>query len=108
MKKLLMVTALAFAVGSTAQAQSTDTVGHCISDGFYGNEPNIIDPYAPGGPADQDPGTVARRVVPSQSPGPWVNNPTDPDNPTMGNSLGYYHELFEGGGLATLSDFCPF
>ena len=108
MNRHLMVTALALAVASTAQAQPTDTVGHCISDGFYGNQPNIIGPYAPGGPADQETGTVAGRVVPSQSPGPWVNNPSDPDNPTMGNSLGYYHDLFEGGALADLSGFCPF
>jgi hypothetical protein len=52
------------------------TVGDAISDGFYGNEPNIVDPYAPGGPSEQDPGTQAGRVVPSQSPGPKV---TDPD-----------------------------
>ena len=35
-----------------------------------------------------------RRITcsPSQSPGPWVNNPTDPDNPTRGRSVGGFHQ----------------
>jgi len=32
-------------------------------------------------------------VLPSQSPGPWVNNPTDPDNPTMATPLGQLIKL---------------
>ncbi len=51
------------------------TQGDAISDGFYGNEPNIVDPFAPGGPNEQEPGSQAGRVVPSQSPGPKVTNP---------------------------------
>ena len=62
------------------------TVGNCISDILYGNEPNIIG--APGGPAEQLPGTKGGRVVPTQSPGPFVNVPSDPSNPKPGDSVG--------------------
>jgi|SRR5687768_4499078 len=63
-------------VHDTLVAGSTEgTVGDFISDGFYGNEPNIVDPFAPGGPSEQEPGTKGGRVVPSQSPGPKVTNP---------------------------------
>ena len=68
------------------------TVGNCLSDGVYGNEPNIEDPYAPGGPAEQEPGTKGGRVVASQSPGPSVNNPADPDNPFPGRSVGQFKQ----------------
>ena len=47
--------------------------GGCV-DNFYGNATN---PRASG-----------HGVLPSQSPGPWVNNPADPDNPTAGPSIG--------------------
>jgi hypothetical protein len=67
------------------------TVGDCISDGFYGNEPNIVDPFAPGGPAEQEPGTKDGRVVASQSPGPAVTNPDGTVRP--GNSIGDYQQL---------------
>ncbi|HET9810157.1 MAG TPA: hypothetical protein VFP53_00490 [Sphingomicrobium sp.] len=103
MKALILAALATGALAASADARPTDTIGYCISDGFYGNEPNLIDPYAPGGPSNQAPGTVAGRVVPSQSPGPFVNNPTDPDNPFRGSSLGDYHELFAGSGFA---DFC--
>ena len=56
------------ALGS-GNAQTSNTVGNCISDGLYGNEPNI-EPFAPGGPEEQEPGSQAGRVVPSASPGP--------------------------------------
>ncbi len=36
--------------------QSGPTVGDCISDGIYGNEPNMAN-GAPGGPAEQAPGS---------------------------------------------------
>lgn len=72
-------------------AQSGDTVGNCMSDGLYGNEPNMAD-GSPGGPAEQEPGTQAGNVLPSQSPGPWVNNPSDPDNPTRGRSAGQWNQ----------------
>jgi hypothetical protein len=31
-------------------------------------------------------------VVPSQSPGPFVNNPADPDNPFRGRSVGGFRQ----------------
>lgn len=72
----------------SAGAQSNDgNVGNCMSDMLYGNEPNMAD-GTPGGPEEQEPGTQAGNVLPSQSPGPWVNNPDDPENPTWGNSAG--------------------
>ena len=67
--------------------QSGLTVGNCMSDILYGNEPNMAG-GTPGGPAEQEPGSQAGNVLPSQSPGPFVNNPTDPDNPTIGRSAG--------------------
>ncbi len=73
------------------------TVGDCISDGFYGNEPNIVEPFAPGGPAEQEPGTKGGRVVPSQSPGPKVTNPDGSVRP--GASVGDVHQQFGGGAL---------
>ena len=60
--------------------QSGFTVGDCMSDGLYGNEPNMAN-GRPGGPAEQAPGSQAGNVLPTQSPGPWVNNPAHPDNP---------------------------
>jgi hypothetical protein len=45
-----------------------------------------------GGPQDQAPGTKAHNVLPTQSPGPWVNNPSDPDNPTRGRSAGAWNQ----------------
>lgn len=60
---------------AAGNGQNGPTVGDCISDGFFGNEPNIVGPFAPGGPSEQEPGTKAGRVVPSQSPGPKVTNP---------------------------------
>ena len=78
----------AFAAGN---ANSGATVGDCMSDGLYGNEPNMAD-GTPGGPAEQVPGSQAGNVLPSQSPGPWVNNPDDPDNPTRGRSAGAWNQ----------------
>ena len=71
--------------------QSGPTVGDCMSDGLYGNEPNMAN-GAPGGPAEQEPGTKGGNVVPTQSPGPFVNNPADPDNPTRGRSAGQFNQ----------------
>ena len=73
------------------------TVGDCISDGFYGNEPNIIDPFAPGGPSEQEPGTIGGRVDSSQSPGPSVTNPDGTVRP--GASVGDVNQEFGGGAL---------
>jgi hypothetical protein len=95
MKKIAIFTVLAAACAMPAaaagNAQSGFTVGDCISDGLYGNEPNI-EPFAPGGPAEQEPGTIGGTVVPSQSPGPFVNNPLDPENHTRGRSVGAIHK----------------
>jgi hypothetical protein len=85
---------LASLVGTTASAlaagpENMTTVGDCMSDVLYGNEPNMAN-GAPGGPAEQEPGSQAGNVVSTQSPGPWVNNPTDPENPTRGRSAGQF------------------
>ena len=83
------------ASSTTALAGGNDrsgfTVGDCMSDVLYGNEPNMAD-GSPGGPAEQTPGTQAGNVVSTQSPGPWVNNPTDPENPTRGKSAGQWNQ----------------
>ena len=84
----LCFSAPAFAAGN---AQSGPTVGNCMSDILYGNEPNMRD-GSPGGPAEQTPGTKGGNVVPTQSPGPFVNNPSDPDNPTRGRSAGQWNQ----------------
>jgi len=86
---------------ASGNAQTSNTVGNCISDGVYGNEPNI-EPFAPGGPAEQEPGTKGGTVVPSQSPGPFVN--TGPNEPprndrTRGGSVGDFHQQFGGGAV---------
>jgi len=89
--------ALALTAGSAGSAlaagndQSGFTVGDCISDVVYGNEPNMADGSA-GGPAEQEPGTKGGNVLPTQSPGPFVNNPNDPDNPVRGRSVGQFHQ----------------
>ena len=80
----------AFASGNS-KPQTQLTVGNCMSDVLYGNEPNMRT-GAPGGPAEQTPGTQAGNVVPTQSPGPFVNNPSDPDNPTRGRSAGQWNQ----------------
>ena len=85
---MLVVAAVAQAAGND---QSGFTVGNCISDGLYGNEPNMAN-GAPGGPAEQAPGSKGGNVLPTQSPGPFVNNPNDPDNPTRGRSVGQFHQ----------------
>lgn len=88
----LVVTISAFSTSFAAgNAQSGSTVGNCMSDGLYGNEPNMADGSS-GGPAEQEPGTQAGNVVPTQSPGPFVNNPSDPDNPTRGKSAGQWNQ----------------
>lgn len=50
-------------------ASSEGTRGDFMSDVIFGNEPN----EGPNG-----------ETVPTQSPGPFVNNPNDPDNPRFG------------------------
>ena len=92
----LAATAIIAFPAATATAQSEGTVGDCISDNLYGNEPNMADGSL-GGPEEQTPGTQAGNVLPTQSPGPWVNNPNDPTNPTEGPSVGDIHRTFGGG-----------
>lgn len=58
------------------------TMGDWVSDGLYGNEPNI-EPFAPGGPEEQEPGTKGGTVVPSLSPGPALVSGAD--GPSMGD-----------------------
>ena len=77
----------AFAAGNTHSGQTT---GDCVSDIFYGNEPNMADGSA-GGPAEQAPGSQAGNVLPSQSPGPKVTNPTTGEV-TSGSSIGDYQQ----------------
>ena len=91
MKIILAAAAIAIVSAAPASAQVFDSVGACISDGLYGNQPNMADGSA-GGPQDQAPGSQAHHVLPSQSPGPFVNNPTDPDNPTRGRSVGGFKQ----------------
>ncbi|HEX6120952.1 MAG TPA: hypothetical protein VFZ03_16010 [Dongiaceae bacterium] len=57
------------------QAAGT-SLGDAIQGGFYGNAAN--------------PRPSTHGTLPSQSPGPSLNNPDDPDNPTPGSSWGNY------------------
>jgi len=95
-KALFMAVVVAMLVSaSTALAAGNETsgytVGDCMSDVLYGNEPNMA--TGAGGPAEQTPGTKGGNVLPTQSPGPWVNNPANPDNPTWGKSAGAWNQL---------------
>jgi hypothetical protein len=83
------VASLCAVAPANAAGRGDFTVGACMSDVLYGNEPNMADGSS-GGPAEQEPGTQAGNVLPTQSPGPFVNNPTDPDNPTRGRSAGQF------------------
>ena len=47
-------------------------------------------------------------VIPSQSPGPWVNNPNDPDNPARGRSLGQLIQEFDFNAGQLRGMNCPF
>jgi hypothetical protein len=91
-KKLINVAVATAALASPAAlaaGNGSPTVGDCISDGFYGNEPNMADGSL-GGPAEQQPGTQAGNVLPSQSPGPFVTDPTTGEV-TRGHSIGFYN-----------------
>ena len=91
----LIIIAATVAIAATAspavaeRGQNGLTVGDCISDGFYGNEPNMADGSL-GGPSEQQPGTKGGNVLPSQSPGPFVTNPSTGEV-TRGHSVGYYN-----------------
>ena len=105
MKKLLLSSAILSAAlmagpGFAQPRPEQPTVGDCISDGGLGNEPNIEGPAAPGGPSEQEPGSQAGRVVPSQSPGPFVNagpNPPPRNDRVRGGSPGDFNQQFGGG-----------
>ena len=86
---------LALGVAVPANAAPGDRgkgVGGCI-DQLYGNATN--------------PRPSGHGVLPSQSPGPWVNNPTAPDNPTPGPSLGSLIQEY-GFNAGQLRAGCPF
>jgi hypothetical protein len=86
---------LAMGVAAPANAAPGDNgngVGGCI-DQLYGNATN--------------PRPSGHGVLPSQSPGPWVNNPSDPDNPTRGRSLGQLIQDY-GFNAGQLHEGCPF
>jgi hypothetical protein len=81
---------VAVPVQAAGNGENGPTVGDCISDGFYGNEPNNANGL-PGGPAEQAHGANAGNVVPSQSPGPQK---TLPDGTVVpGNSVGDYQQM---------------
>jgi hypothetical protein len=92
-KLLLAAVVATVAAGSPVFAAGNNnngpTVGDCISDGFYGNEPNMADGSL-GGPAEQQPGTKGGNVLPSQSPGPFVTDPSTGEV-SRGHSIGYYN-----------------
>ena len=89
MRAVILASVMVIGVAAPANSagRGDPSVGDCISDLVYGNEPNMAD-GSPGGPAEQAPGTKGGNVLPTQSPGPFVNNPADPDNPIRGRSVG--------------------
>ena len=60
----LLATAAAASPALAERGQNGLTVGDCISDGFYGNEPNMADGSL-GGPSEQQPGTKAATSFPA-------------------------------------------
>lgn len=81
-----MAVAIPASSHAAGNSHSGFTTGDCISDVVYGNEPNMAN-GAPGGPAEQMPGTQAGNVLPSQSPGPFVTNRATGEV-TKGSSVG--------------------
>ena len=78
MKKIAIFAVLAAACAAPSAAAGNGnngaTLGDCISDGFYGNEPNI-EPFAPGGPTNRSytpKGKPAEKVLKDWlAKGPW-------------------------------------
>lgn len=73
----------ALGVSVPAQAAPGDHgqgAGGCV-DEIFGNATN--------------PRPSGHGVLPSQSPGPWVNNPDDPDNPSWGRPLGVLIQQYD-------------
>jgi hypothetical protein len=64
------------------------TRGDAMSDGLFGNEPNMADGSA-GGPSEQEPGTQAGNVLATQSPGPFVNEPGGNEPPRNDRVRGF-------------------
>jgi hypothetical protein len=75
---------------AAGNGQNGPTVGDCISDIVYGNEPNMAN-GAPGGPAEQEPGTQAGNVLGSQSPGPFVTDKSTGEV-SRGTSVGQFQQ----------------
>ena len=83
-------------IGLAAPAQAApdeprNNVGYCISDGFYGNQPNR---------------DAEGNIVPSQSPGP---KKTLPDGTVVdGNSVGDYNSGRATGGVraVNIAEYC--
>lgn len=97
-KAAVVATGALLTVGLTVPANAApgahgNGVGGCI-DQLYGNATN--------------PRPDGHGVLPSQSPGPWLNNPTDPANPTWGPSMGALIQAY-GFNAGQLHDGpCPF
>ena len=89
-----MVLALGMAgPAAAAPGEHGNGVGGCI-DQLYGNATN----ERPSG----------HGVLPSQSPGPWLNNAGDPDNPTWGPTLGSLIQAFNFNPSQLRGEPCPF
>ena len=71
--------ALSVAPAIAAPGENGNGVGGCTAGNFYGNTTN--------------PRPSGNGVLPTQGPGPWVNNPSDPKNPTPGMSIGEAHQF---------------
>jgi hypothetical protein len=87
---------LALGVAAPAGAAPGDHgkgVGGCI-DQLYGNATNA----RPSG----------HGVLPSQSPGPWLNNAADPDDPTWGPSMGSLIRAYGFNAGQLRGGSCPF
>lgn len=76
-----------------APGDAGNGVGGCI-DQLYGNATNAR--------------TSGNGVLPSQSPGPWLNNPADPDNPTWGPTLGSLIQVYDFNAGELHDAACPF
>lgn len=68
---LLVVVAVVLPM-STLNARTLDSVGYCLSEGFFENEPSVGS-LSLGGPSDQVRGSVAGAVEPTLFPGPFAD-----------------------------------
>ena len=81
---LLVVVAGAQAAGN---GKSGPTVGDCMSDVLYGNEPNMADGSV-GGPAEQEPGNTGRERRPDAVARALGEQPGRPGEPNAWQSAG--------------------